>query len=995
MWIIELTHQIHLAKSNYYCFNPSLIHLRDDIYILIYRVIQYDMPLEYHPWKIWDDGYKYFDNSEQVIQQKYRNAYGKGRRIQITEDKNYIDLVNEFDSTGIALFTFDGNKFQLLHNINNLFGREMNQDARITKIDSKYFISYNMFETTNNQTHIRLRYRDIQFTNEEIILSDEYPMFTHKYKSIEKNCVFDQNHNIIYGLGKTLKVIINDNMIQTPIPQLEKLINYYGEQNLFISSGTPPIKYGSNLMLAVGHIKIAYTHVGHICPFNQFLKMIDFDSIRKHGKYIYFMFFYLFDDKYNVIKLSNPFIPTVSANHLPYLLVFPAGLCYVGEKIAISYGEGDCKCKLLILNKTEIDSLLVDKLDMGFYFLTNCCRIQHYGYFNHFNCGDDAFQLIFKYLHKKFYPHFEIEFTDVCKDGYDLTTIGGGDVINKYFMSQIKSDQNVIAVGVGIPYVSEEHYLEKLKYTILRNPRDYARLKHTYKNTSYFPDLTFLLPKILKPMPTHAHTHTGKKIGMCLIQTYYKVGYETLYENFVTEIINFITLILRDGFIIHLIPFCINSKNSQENDLILMKRIKKHFPSDNVVLEYDESTCTLHNYVERTYHKIAEMDFNICSRFHSHIFSMIHHVPFVSLTCGRKCIEFMNDIELTNNLYRLKTNDKDLPIDFSGAKFYKFVKEKLKNQVNIKKKLVHFMSKYSEQMNKFEKIWPKILFKYACQTHHIKLFPKICPCENGPTSPPICDPCDPCRPSNPVNIDHGLPDNPTRINAPIPDPKPVVLKGHYVIEPKYIEKKYIKVRYVESEYVEPTYVEVRHAEPKYIEQKYVKPMYVKPTYVKSTYVKPTYVEPTYVQPTRVEPSYVQPTYVKSNYVEQSYVQPTYVKSNYMEQSYVQPTYVKPTYVEQRYVQPTYVEPIYVTEQSYINENQYVINPSYNINQNQIIELQSDSEQYIFYSQNYEMPTSPPIICKNHDVSILPSVICNPDLNKDYGMPTSPPIVQQF
>src|SRR5579864_4509104 len=99
---------------------------------------------------------------------------------------------------------------------------------------------------------------------------------------------------------------------------------------------------------------------------------------------------------------------------------------------------------------------------MGFYFLTNCCRIQHYGYFNHFNCGDDAFQLIFKYLHKKFYPHFEIEFTDVCKDGYDLTTIGGGDVINKYFMSQIKSDQNVIAVGVGIPYVSEEHYLEKL-----------------------------------------------------------------------------------------------------------------------------------------------------------------------------------------------------------------------------------------------------------------------------------------------------------------------------------------------------------------------------------------------------------------------------------------------------------------------------------------------------------------------------------------------------
>src|ERR1044071_9621718 len=211
MWIIDLTHLVRLNKLNYYCFNPSLVHLKENIYVLVYRVVQYDIPIEYHPWKIWDGGYKYFDNSLQVMQKKYRTDYG-GERIIRIEDRNYIELSSEFDSTGIAFLKFDGHKFSVVHNVNNIFGKEMNQDARIIKIGSEYVISYNVFEIKEDKTYVRHRYRYIElpdlrkssvrqnienvlptrfsdvhsdrgeFIDNQIKLSKEYLMFDHKYK---------------------------------------------------------------------------------------------------------------------------------------------------------------------------------------------------------------------------------------------------------------------------------------------------------------------------------------------------------------------------------------------------------------------------------------------------------------------------------------------------------------------------------------------------------------------------------------------------------------------------------------------------------------------------------------------------------------------------------------------------------------------------------------------------------------------------------------------
>lgn len=760
MWIIDLTDQLSKNQFNYYCFNPSLVHYRDDIYIMVYRVVKYDVPASYHPWKIWDNGYKFFKNPEQVMQLKYRNHLGDSHSVKINHE-NKIHKISEFDSTGLAFFSFDGSKFNLLVNVNNIFGQEMNQDARIFFNNDKFYVSYNVFEKYNGKTHVVMRYRELYISlpqtnlihegDNYVKLSKEYKMITEKYQQYDKNCVFDSKMNVLYNLNGKFGVIIDGKLVNIAVPEIERLIQYYGKDNVYVSIGTSPIPYQGKY-LAAGHIKICYKNLTNKNPVNHFLQSIDFNNIYKHGKYIYFMFLYLFDDNYKIVKLSNPFIPTYNMNHLPYLLAFPSGLCRVDGKITISYGEGDCRCKLLVLNDCEVDRLLVDKLDMGFYFLVNNYYVQHYGYFGHYNTGDDAFMEVFDYLHKKYYPHAHIVYNDKYEQNHDLTIVGGGDVINEYFINEkLADDQSLIAVGVGIPYMSQEHLIKKFKYTILRNPRDQKLLKNKYPNIFYYPDLAFLLPrifgvsqpKVIDPQTTPCN----KKIGMCLIRTYYHRDYPHLYENFVKEIIIFVANMLENNNSIHLIPFCINKLSIKENDLLLLNDIKKHFPTnDRVIIEYDES-YTKETYVRKIYQKVGEMDFNICSRFHSHIFSTIHQIPFVSLTCGRKCLEYMRDIELSHNVYQLNTNEIDLPVGFDGNKFFEFVVDKMRNSYNIRIKLNYFMQRYDGMMDEFESYWKKVVYNNLAQSRkNVRLYPSISrsnnifDCPNSPpplSSPPV------------------------------------------------------------------------------------------------------------------------------------------------------------------------------------------------------------------------------------------------------------------
>uniref|UniRef100_A0A6C0LT18 Polysaccharide pyruvyl transferase domain-containing protein n=1 Tax=viral metagenome TaxID=1070528 RepID=A0A6C0LT18_9ZZZZ len=696
MWILDFTDKLSTDNINYYVFNPSILHWKDDLFLIAYRIAFYDIPVQYHPWKIWDNGYKFFKNSKQIMIHKYRNVMGPSLYHKLISQP-IIQKYSEHDSTGLAIARLKNNEeLQIINNIADLFPNEMNQDARLCN-NGGLLIIYNTFEFSG----VKLRYRDIIINDHEIFLSEEKYLFDHIYRPVEKHCYYSDDRQLVYyGIGDNFEIInLNNNNITkiSSKSHFEYLYNKYGKSNVFLSLSTSHISF-DNLKIAIGHAKITFKEI----PNFDFLENIDTKNVYLHGKFIYFMFIYEFDDQHNITRVSPLFIPSIDNNHLPYLLVMPISIIFYNDKYFISYGEGDTKCKCLILNHDEINMLLNSK----FYpsFLTEKINLNHVGYWCNFNCGDDAYIHVFNYLYKGT-PN-NIKFSLKYDPHSDLNILGGGDVINDYFTKDIS--ENTIAISVGIPYMEFVPLLDKFKCVYLRNEND----SKLFTKTKYIPDLTFILPKLFG---RNTNRIEEKTVGIILARTYYNIKYLEEYETFCDEIANFVFLLHKNKFKITFIPFCINENNSNENDYYIINDIVKRI---NFHVEIFHPGI---NYVRDIYEKISHMSFNICSRFHAHIFSTINAVPFISLTCGRKCIEYMKQIP--DCLYKLKKNEIDIPIEFDGKQFYNFFISKYVDRKKIGEKLNLIYEKNNLKLLEFISSYQKMLRKYSNKPQSILWIP--------------------------------------------------------------------------------------------------------------------------------------------------------------------------------------------------------------------------------------------------------------------------------
>ena len=760
MKIIDLTHHFTNEKNiNNHHFNNSVIHYKDNLYIVIYRIIR-NKSIEYiHPWKIWWDSYRRSLRNTELHKKnnhlgvniklfdelKYRNHIAYDKFVIIPKSINEDLIDNDFenyDSTGLAIFEMIDNKWNIYKNINNLFGDELNHDTRITKINDDFYITYNMFHKTDEIMTVRMMQRKIKINldNNYIYLSKENDMLENftLVKSVEKNCILDLKEKILYNINGEFIVYDknNNNVITNRVNIIDEIINYYGKENIIFSLGTPCIKY-KNKQLSVGHIKFQFKKkYNDYSPLKMFIDGIDFSKIYQHGKYIYMMFLFEFDDNYNVTRISNSFIPTDENEcHLPYHVVFPTGLCINNDNVLISYGEGDTRCKLIVLHDNQIESLLynIETLSIdtyNFHFLSSCFfnnskilykNILHIGYFNEFNCGDDAFVKVFQYLQHKYYPHYNCHFTKninnlTNKKMYNLITIGGGDIINEYFLDNIKKEDNVIAIGVGIPYESNIDMMHIFKSIYLRYSGDLNNVRNKLNNTvntiETYPDLVFLFDRIYGN-GKKIIKNNNFKIGFCLTRTYYNINYEDEYISFVINIVNIIKNLLEKNYEIYLIPFGINETKLKENDNLLNSHIKSFFKNNNNVIDtyncynysYDKD-----NYVEYTYNLISSMNFIVCSRFHAHIYSTILRKPFVSLSCSRKCKNYMIENDLSSNYYELETNDILIPININSNEITNFIIEKINNKNTFINKLENTMISINKRMDIFIEKWLEIIF---------------------------------------------------------------------------------------------------------------------------------------------------------------------------------------------------------------------------------------------------------------------------------------------
>lgn len=105
-----------------------------------------------------------------------------------------------------------------------------------------------------------------------------------------------------------------------------------------------------------------------------------------------------------------------------------------------------------------------------------------------------------------------------------------------------------------------------------------------------------------------------------------------------------------------LIPFCIQPDKHYENDTVLNDQLAELCPG---VCVFSPSRG---GYIREIYDKIGEMEFMVCGRFHAHVFTICHGVPFVSISSSRKCRKLMDSLGLMDQCITLGTNTDERPV---------------------------------------------------------------------------------------------------------------------------------------------------------------------------------------------------------------------------------------------------------------------------------------------------------------------------------------------
>jgi len=122
-----------------------------------------------------------------------------------------------------------------------------------------------------------------------------------------------------------------------------------------------------------------------------------------------------------------------------------------------------------------------------------------FGYYDHSNAGDEAFKLVFE----RVFRGRPIKFFKPQKDSLgelDHVVMGGGALVNDYFMSHVQKVRNLHVVGCSLPYGPEDiKFLAgvagQLRTLILRSRADVAACRERGLPAEFAPDLVFSLPK--------------------------------------------------------------------------------------------------------------------------------------------------------------------------------------------------------------------------------------------------------------------------------------------------------------------------------------------------------------------------------------------------------------------------------------------------------------------------------------------------------------------
>ena len=295
------------------------------------------------------------------------------------------------------------------------------------------------------------------------------------------------------------------------------------------------------------------------------------------------------------------------------------------------------------------------------------------GYYNRNNWGDDLFEYIFK----KELLNSDDDITIINIDDlellggkiFDKIIVGGGDIVNNYFLNpdNIKlidfvkmSGIPIDFVGIGIPYTECLPLMDVGDKFYLRNKTDYNLTKNRYNidNTFLIPDLGFGL----KVNYTNNVTKV-KQIGVCIPFNY------GVHEDFNNDLVTIINN-LAETYKVHLIPFDTNTYG--DSDLTYIKNLNG-LSNDIVIVDKTLGIQEMVNYFK-------DLDFIVASRFHSIITSILCEKPFISLYTTRKIDNIrIDNSEIDSMFISLPKDTNDLPVNINVELVMKIIDNIIKN----------------------------------------------------------------------------------------------------------------------------------------------------------------------------------------------------------------------------------------------------------------------------------------------------------------------------
>lgn len=314
------------------------------------------------------------------------------------------------------------------------------------------------------------------------------------------------------------------------------------------------------------------------------------------------------------------------------------------------------------------------------------------GYYNHYNAGDEQYKISFlQILNTYLNSEYSCDFLDCDHihnkhfDERDIIILGGGDVLNNYFLDKIykrfiNTNNLILAVSVGLPYVETLITSDKLNiisYIFLRTTFDLNIFKKYFfeDRIFYLPDISLILnqpsqiitSKTIKDENNIINNYIEKLenvkktnkhiVVLSLSRHIYNKNYITNYNNIITKLSQFCKFLINLNYHIVFLPFNTSSINTNENDIIIHNDILININNNDNITFINDNLCT--NDILSIF-KLA--DLSIPMRFHACLFSIYTNTPIIPIYTTRKIKNLLNELEWEYK-YDLDKNEKDIPLD--------------------------------------------------------------------------------------------------------------------------------------------------------------------------------------------------------------------------------------------------------------------------------------------------------------------------------------------